>query len=76
MDEVQTHYTIEILMTSPLGVTGSSLIEYRGENVGYDWWNYSPIKFKSEEEAVCAINQNEDYRSFDWMVTKPQLYTK
>ena len=71
MDEVQTYYTIEIL-----GIPGPSWIEYHCKNVGYDWWNHSPIKFKSEEEAVCAINQSEDYRSFDLMVTKPQLCTK
>ena len=52
MDEIQTYYTIEILITNRLGIPGSSLVEYRGENIRYDLWNYSPIRFKSEDEAV------------------------
>lgn len=40
MDETQTYYTIEMLITNRLGIHGSSLVEYRGENICYDWWNY------------------------------------
>ena len=58
MDEIQTYYTIEMLITNRLGIPGSSCVEYRGENICYDWWNYSPIRFKSEDEAVCAINKS------------------
>ena len=39
MDEIQTYYTIEILITNRLGITDDSWIEYRGEGIGYDWWN-------------------------------------
>lgn len=77
MDEVQTYYTIEILITDRLGIPGSSWVEYRGEGIGYDWWNYSPIRFKSEDEAVHAINKSEDYRNCDWGGSqKLQSYTK
>ena len=47
MDEIQTYYTIEILITNRLGIPGSSLVEYRGENIRYDLWNYSPIRLTS-----------------------------
>lgn len=70
MDEVQTYYTIEMLITNRLGILGSSQVEYRGEGVGYDLLNYSHIRFKSEDEAVCAINKSEDYKDCDWMITK------
>ena len=40
MDETQTYYTIEILITNRLRIHGSSFVEYRGENICYDWWNY------------------------------------
>ena len=56
-----------------MGVHGSSLVEYRGENIRYDLWNYSPIRFKSEDEAVCAINKSEDYKDCDWRITKTTI---
>ena len=58
MDEIQTYYTIEMLITNRLGIPCSSCVEHRGENICYDWWNYSHIRFKSEDEAVCAINKS------------------
>lgn len=78
MDEVQTYYTIEILITNRLGIPGSSWVEYRGEGVSYDWWNYSPIRFKSEDEAVHAICKSalfksEDYKYCDWRITKTTI---
>lgn len=60
-------------MTDNLGMPGSSLVEYRGEGIGYDWWNYSPIRFTSEDEAVYTINRSEDYRNYDWMITKTTI---
>lgn len=72
MDEVQTYYTIEILITNRLSMPGSSLVEYRGEGICYDWWNYSSIKFKSEDEAVGAI-KSEDYRNCYWRITKTTI---
>ena len=68
MDEVQTYYTIEIL-----SIPCQSWIEYRGEGVGYDWWNSSPVRFSSEEEAVNAINKSEDYKDCDWRITKTTI---
>lgn len=72
MEETQIYYTIEIL-TNKFGIQGKSWLEYRGENVGYDWWNYSPIRFKSEEEAVNAINKSEDYKNCDWRIIKTTI---
>ena len=71
-NEVQTYYTIEILITDNLGIPGSSYVEYRGENIGYDWWNYSPIRFKSEDEAAYAISKS-DYKNCDWKITKTTI---
>ena len=68
IDEVQTYYTIELLCNP-----GQYWIEYRGENVGYDWWNSSPIRFKSEDEVVNAINRSEDYKNCDWRITKTTI---
>ena len=62
MDEIQTYYTIEILITNRFGIHGASWVEHLYEGVCYDWWNYSSIRFKSEDEAVCAINKSEDYK--------------
>lgn len=76
MDEVHTYYTIEVLITNRLGIPGSSWVEYRGENVGYDWWNSLPTRFVSEDEAVNTISKSEDYRNCDWRITKLQSYTK
>ena len=73
MDEIQTYYTIEILVTNRLGIHGSSWVEYLGEGVGRDWWNYSPVRFSSEEEAINAINKSEDYKDCDWRITKTTI---
>ena len=73
MNEIQTYYTIEILITDGLGINNSSWVEYRGEDIGYDWWNYSPIRFKSEDEAVKAINKSEIYKDCDWRITKTTI---
>ena len=73
IDEIQTYYTIEILITNRFGIPGSSYVEYRGEGVGYDLLNYSYIRFKSEDEAVCAINKSEDYKDCDWRITKTAI---
>ena len=72
-NEVQTYYTIEILITDNLGIPGPSYVEYRGEGVGYDWWNYSPVRFSSEDEAVNAINKSENYKDCDWRITKTTI---
>ena len=73
IDEIQTYYTIEILITNRLGIPCSSWVEYRGENICYDWWDYSYIRFKSEDEAVCAINKSKDYKDCDWRITKTTI---
>ena len=67
MNETQTYYTVEVPYNS---INSTSWIEYRGENIGYDWWNSSPIRFLSEEEAMKAINESNDYKNCDWRVVK------
>ena len=37
MDETQTYYTIEALITNRLGIPGASWVEYLYEVVCYDW---------------------------------------
>ena len=73
MDEIQTYYTIEILITNRFGIHCSSWVEYRGEGVGYDWWNYSPVRSSSEEDAVNAINKSEDYKDCDCRIIKTTI---
>lgn len=46
------HYTILITFVT---ASSSDWIEYRGDDVGYDWWNSSPKIFSSEKEALNAI---------------------
>lgn len=70
MNETQTYYTVEVPYNS---INSTSWIEYRGENIGYDWWNSSPIRFLSEEEAMKAINESNDYKNCDWRVVKTTI---
>lgn len=67
MKEIQTYYTIELPHNS---INSTSWVEYRGENVGYDWWNSLPIRFVSEEEAVNTINKSENYKNCNWRIAK------
>lgn len=70
MTDIETHYyyTVEILC-SMLDDTFTWDV-YRGEDVGYDWWNYSPMLFNTEAEAIKAINESDDYKNCDWRIVK------
>ena len=70
MTGIGTHYyyTVEILCRM-LNNT-STWDVYRGEDIGYDWWNYSPMLFNTEVEAIKAINESEDYKNCDWRIIK------
>lgn len=61
------YYTVEIPFNA---INSSAWTEYRGEGIGYDWWNISPMRFNSEEDAVKAINESDDYKNCDWRVVK------
>ena len=65
MDKV--YYTIELPFNS---LNSNSWIEYRGDGIGYDWWNYSPIKFNSLEEAILGIKASKDYSHLKWQIIK------
>jgi len=68
--EVHCYYTIELPYNS---INSTSWIEYRGENIGYDWWNSSPVRFLSEEEAVNAISNSESYKNCDLRIVKTTI---
>ncbi len=61
------HYTVEIPYST---VSGSMWGEYRGEHIGYDWWNHSPMLFNSEEDAIKAISESDDYKNCSWRIVK------
>ena len=63
------HYTILI----PYVTTSTSSfcwIEYRGDDVGYDWWNSSPKVFLSEDEALDTIANSEYLKHSGWQLCK------
>jgi len=61
----ECYYTIETLH--------SDWVVYRGEHVGYDWWNHSPIRFSSEEDAIKAISESEDYKDCSWRIVRTTI---
>lgn len=61
------YYTVEIPFNE---INSSTWIEYRGEHIGYDWWNTSPMRFNSEEDAVKAISESDDYKNCNWRIVK------
>lgn len=67
MLEAKTFYTIELPFSS---INGSTWIEYRGEYMYDDWWNSSPVRFESEDAAIKAINESENYRDCSWRIVR------
>lgn len=68
--ETHCHYTVEV----PYNIANTSAWDvYRGENIGYDWWNHPPMLFNTEEEAIKAINESEDYKNCDWRIIKTAI---
>lgn len=63
----KVYYTIELPFNS---LNSNSWIEYRGDGIGYDWWNYSPIRFNSLEEAILGIKASKDYSHLKWRIIK------
>jgi hypothetical protein len=61
------YYTIEVPFNS---ITYNGWIEYRGENIGYDWWNSSPVKFQSLEDALNCIKSSENFKDGKWQIVK------
>ena len=65
--ETSVYYMAEIKMET---VTFSTWISYRGEHTGIDdWWNYSPIHYRSETEALSAIRGSR-FCDCDWRIIK------
>ncbi len=69
MANKEVYYTVEIPYDS---INGLTWIEYREyiSQMGPDWWNTSPIKFFSEDEAVEAIKTSESFSDCKWRVIK------
>lgn len=65
--EPVVYYTIEVPFNS---ITYNGWIEYRGENIGYDWWNSSPIIFQSYEDALNYIKSSENFKYSKWQIVK------
>ncbi len=61
------HYTILIPFVT---ASSSDWIEYRGDDVGYDWWNSSPKVFLSEEEALKTIANSNYLKQNRWQLIK------
>jgi len=61
------HYTILIPFVT---ASSSDWIEYRGDDVGYDWWNSSPKIFSSEKEALNAIANSKYLSHNKWQLCK------
>jgi hypothetical protein len=70
MVETKTYYTVELPYNS---INSSSWVEYRGEGIGYDWWNSSPIRFNSEKDAIKAISASNDYKDCNWRITRTTI---
>jgi hypothetical protein len=69
MVESKTHY--HYIVEVPYNKLGSELfIEYRGEGLGYDWWNSSPMMFNSAEDAESVIRASDDYKNCKWRIVK------
>jgi hypothetical protein len=65
-----SHYTILIPHTT---ISSFSWIEYRGDDVGYDWWNSSPKVFTSEEEALKTIANSNYLKQSKWKLVKTTI---
>ena len=63
----KVYYTVELPFNS---LKYNGWIEYRGEDIGYDWWNCSPIRFSSAEEAILCIKASKDYSHSKWRIIK------
>lgn len=68
--EPVVYYTIEVPFNS---ITYNGWIEYRGENIGYDWWNSSPVKFQSLDDALNYIKSSENFKDDKWQIVKTAI---
>ena len=75
MDKV--YYTIELPLHS-VRIPGScTWIEYRGEDTGFgDWWNSSPIRFQSYDDALNCITHSDNFKDSKWQITKTIIHTE
>lgn len=65
--EIHCYYTVEL----PYNAANTDVWDsYRGEDIGYDWWNYPPMRFNTETEAIKAINESDNYKNCDWRIVK------
>ena len=69
--ESKVYYTIELPLFS-MRIPGSyTWIEYRGEDTGFgDWWNSSPVKFQSFEDALNCIKSSDNFKDSKWQIIK------
>ena len=65
--EPVVYYTIEVPFNS---ITYNGWIEYRGENIGYDWWNSSQVKFQYLDDALNYIKSSENFKYSKWQIVK------
>lgn len=64
------HYTILIPHNT---ISSSGWIEYRDDDIGYDWWNSSPKVFLSEEEALKTIANSNCLNHNRWQLIKTTI---
>lgn len=61
-------YIVEIPYES---LNFSTWIPYSGKMTGvYDWWNSSPCKYSSADDAFAAINADTKFCSCHWRIVK------
>jgi hypothetical protein len=67
-------YVIEIPYES---LNFSTWIPYSGEMMCmYDWWNSSPCKYNSIEDALVAINADTRLSNGHWRIVKNVTITE
>ena len=71
--ETKSYYMVELPYSAMFKTHSSVWIKYRGEDIGYDWWNYMPVQFESKDEAVKAISESKIYKDCDWRVVKTTI---
>jgi len=67
------YYTVEVPFNA---INSSTWTEYRGEHIGYDWWNISPMRFNSEADAIKAINESDDYKNCNWRIVRTTVISE